>query len=190
MAIRYFSYRGKMVLGIDKLLKLVKTKKLVENLSERELINPEGAGLDLRLGKINKISGKGFLGVDERSSAKSKLVTEYNPQKKKSIIIKPGESYLVTTIEKVNLPQNLTANMWMRSTLYRSGIIICGGNIAPGYQGELSFLFYNTGKAKVEIELGARIVHIIFWQIFGKTNTYRGQWQGGRISTKKKERQV
>jgi hypothetical protein len=41
-----------MVLGIKKLLKLVKEKKLVENLSERELKNPEGAGFDLRVGEI------------------------------------------------------------------------------------------------------------------------------------------
>ena len=179
-----------MVLGVDKLLKLVKTKKLVEGLSERELQNPEGAGFDLRLGKVHKISGKGFMGIEDRNSADAQLVAEFNPKKKKSIIIKPAESYLVTTLEKVNLPQTLTANMWMRSTLYRSGIVMCGGNIAPGYQGELSFLFYNAGKAKMEIELGARIVHIIFWEVRGKTNIYRGQWQGGRISTKKKERQV
>lgn len=179
-----------MVLGVDKLLNLVRSKNLVEGLSQRELTNPEGAGFDLRLGKISKISGKGFLGITERNSANSKILTEYEPKKRKSIIIKPGQSYLVTTLEKVNLPQNLTANMWMRSTLYRSGIIMCGGNIAPGYQGELSFLFYNAGKASMEIELGARIIHIIFWEIKGKTNTYRGQWQGGRVSTKKKERQI
>lgn len=179
-----------MVLGVDKLLKLVKTKKLVEGLSERELKNPEGAGFDLRLGKVSKISGTGFLGIDERNSADAKLVAEYNPQNKKTIVIKPNESYLITTLEKVNLPQNLTANMWMRSTLYRSGIIMCGGNIAPGYQGELSFLFYNAGQAKMEIELGARIVHIIFWEVKGKTNLYRGQWKGGRVSANKKERQV
>lgn len=179
-----------MVLGVDKLLKLVKTKKLVEGLSERELTNPEGAGFDLRLGKVHKISGQGFLGVKERNSADSRLVAEYSSKNKKSIIIKPGESYLVTTIEKVSLPQNLTANMWMRSTLYRSGIIMCGGNIAPGYTGELSFLFCNAGKASVKIELGARIVHIIFWKVDGKTNMYRGQWKDGRVSTKKRERQV
>ena len=118
------------------------------------------------------------------------LYVKYHKNKKRSIIIKPGESYLVTTLEKINLPQNLTANMWMRSTLYRSGIVMSGGNIAPGYQGELSFLFYNAGKAKMEIELGARIVHVIFWEVSGRTNIYRGQWQGGRVSAKKKERQV
>ncbi|MGA2667049.1 MAG: dCTP deaminase [Patescibacteria group bacterium] len=179
-----------MVLGVDELLKLVKSKKLVEGLCDRELTNPEGSGFDLRLGKVHKISGKGFLGIDERNSADSKLVAEYNPKKKKSIIIKPAESYLVTTLERVNLPQNLTAKTWMRSTLYRSGIIMSAGNVPPGYQGELTFLFYNAGKAKMEIELGARIVHILFWEVKGKTNAYRGQWQGGRVTTKKREKQI
>ena len=54
-----------MILGVKELLKLVKEKKIVENLSERELKNPEGAGFDLRMGKIYEISGDGFLGIDE-----------------------------------------------------------------------------------------------------------------------------
>ena len=38
------------VVGVDRLLQLVKEKKLVENLAERELTNPEGAGFDIRAG--------------------------------------------------------------------------------------------------------------------------------------------
>lgn len=179
-----------MVLGVDKLLELVKTQKLVEGLSERELSNPEGAGFDLCLGQVHEISGTGFMGLEERESAKSKLIYEYKKGEKQSIIIKPGESYLVTIREKVNLPANLTANMWLRSTLYRSGIILSGGNVAPGYCGELSFLLSNAGLAEMEIELGARIVHILFYEILGETNLYRGQWQKGRVSSVKKEKQV
>jgi len=179
-----------MVVGVVKLLKLVKAKKLVEGLADRELNTPEGAGFDLRLGKVSKVTGKGYMGLQERDSANSKIIAEYNPSKIKSIIIKPGQSYLVTTLEKVNMPTNLTAKTWLRSTLYRSGIIMSAGNIAPGYSGELSFFFFNAGKAQMEIDLGARIVHIVFWKVDGKTNTYRGQWQGGRITSKKKEKQV
>jgi deoxycytidine triphosphate deaminase len=179
-----------MVLGVDKLLKLVKSEKLVEGLCERELKNPEGSGFDMRLGKVSKISGAGFMGLEERTSANSKIIAEYNQGEKQSIIIKPGESYLVTTIEKVNMPQDLTANMWLRSTLYRSGIIMSGGNVAPGYSGELSFLFFNGGKAKMKIELGSRIVHILFYKVEGITNLYRGQWQNGRVTSKKREKQV
>jgi len=179
-----------MVLGVDKLLELVKKQKLVEGLCERELKNPEGAGFDLCLGKVHEISGHGFLGIEERDSAKSKLLYEYKKNEKQSIIIKPSESFLMTTVEEVNLPQNLTANMWLRSTLYRSGIILSGGNVAPGYRGQLSFLFYNSANTEVEIELGARIVHILFFEVAGGGNLYRGQWQDGRVTSNKKERQV
>lgn len=179
-----------MILGVDKLLELVKEEKLVENLCERELTNPEGCGFDLCLGKVHKISGRGFMGLTERESADSEQILEYDPNKKQSVVIKPGESYLVTTNEKVNMPETITANMWLRSTLYRSGIIMSGGNIAPGYCGELSFLFYNAGEAEMEIELGARIVHIMFFDVSGMTNSYRGQWKGGRVSTSKLEVQV
>lgn len=179
-----------MILGAEKLLELVKSKELVEGLCERERSNPEGAGFDLCLGKAWEISGGAFLGCEERNSAKTKLLFEYKKNKKQFLIIKPGESYLVTTQEKINLPKNLTANLWLRSTLYRSGIILSGGNIAPGYRGELSFLLFNAGNCEVEIELGARIVHLLFYEVEGESNLYRGQWQGGRVSTKKKERQV
>lgn len=179
-----------MILGVDKLLELVEKKKLVEGLCERERTNPEGCGFDLCLGQVHKISGKGFMGLTERDSVDSELIYKFDPKKKQSIIIKSGETYLVTTNEKVNMPQNLTANMWLRSTLYRSGIIMSGGNVAPGYCGELSFIFYNSGPCEFEIELGARIVHILFFQIDGETNAYRGQWKGGRVTSKKKEVQV
>ena len=66
-----------MILGPKKLLELVKTQKLVEGLSERELINPEGAGFDLRLGEVYKISGKAFLGEVHRKTAEIELIAKY-----------------------------------------------------------------------------------------------------------------
>ena len=179
-----------MPIGPKILLKLVKEVKLVENLNKRELKNPEGAGFDLRMGEVYKIKGKGYLGIEERKTPEAKLVAKYKEKKKSSITINPHEQYLVTTLESVNLPQDITANMWLRSTLYRSGIIFSGGNIAPGYKGRLSFTFYNSGKSTVEIELGARIVHILFFRVEGSGNSYRGQWQGGRVTTTKREKQV
>jgi deoxycytidine triphosphate deaminase len=84
-----------MILGPKLLLKLVKDIKLVENLSERELTNPEGAGFDLRLGEVYKISGKSFLGITERHTADVTLVKKYDEKKIEKIIIKPGDFYLI-----------------------------------------------------------------------------------------------
>jgi deoxycytidine triphosphate deaminase len=179
-----------MVIGLKKLEKLVKEKKLVEGLSERELKNPEGAGFDLRIGEVHSITGHGFLGVTERKTTKAKTLLKYKKNKTHKFVLKSGEQRLVSTIEKVNLPDNITSNFWLRGTLYRSGIILSGGNIAPGYCGKLTVTFFNSGRSNVTIEMGARILHILFYQVDGTGSKYRGQWQGGRVYTKKKEKQV
>jgi len=179
-----------MILAPKELLKLVKKDKLVEGLSERELTNPEGTGFDLRLGEVFKISGKAFLGETHRQTPDIKSVKVYDPKKPSSIKIKPGDFFLVKTIEKINLPINLSAVIIPRTTTFRSGLFIRTGPIQPGYSGELTFGLKNEGPVVVEIEMGARFVHLIFHEIKGIGSAYRGQWQGGRVSATKREKQV
>ena len=179
-----------MILGPKKLLELVKDIKLVENLSERELTNPEGAGFDLRLGEVYTISGDAFLGETHRKTADITLVQSYDVKESRSIVIKPGDFVLVKTIESVNMPNNLTASITPRSTTYRSGLMLRTGNVPPGYCGGLTFGLKNEGPIEVTIEMGARFVHIQFSEVLGEGNMYRGQWQGGRVTATKKEKQV
>lgn len=179
-----------MILGPKKLLALVRTKKLVEGLSERELTNPEGAGFDLRLGEVYKISGKAFLGETHRQTPTIKLVQSHSKDIKRSIKIRPGDFFLVTTIESFNIPQNITVNFKPRTTTFRSGLFLRTGNVAPGYKGPVTFGLKNEGPITVTIEMGARFVHAQFDEVKGGGSLYRGQWQGGRVTTKKKEKQV
>ena len=179
-----------MILGPKDLLKLVKTKKLVEGLSERELTKPEGAGFDLRLGEVYKIKGSAFLGETHRKTADIEFVKSFKEGKKGSIKIKPGDFFLVKTIESVNMPANLTASITPRSTTYRSGLFLRTGNVPPGYCGGLIFGLKNEGPVTCEIEMGARFAHIQFSEVKGGGSMYRGQWQGGRVTARKKEKQV
>jgi len=179
-----------MILGPKKLLQLVKEINLVEGLSERELKNPEGAGFDLRLGEVYKISGDAFLGETHRKTADIKLVQEYKETEQRSILIKPGDYLLVATIEKVNMPLYLTANFKPRTTTFRSGLFLRTGNVAPGYSGKLTFGLKNEGPIEVTIEMGARFVHMQVEEVLGEGSQYRGQWQGGRVAATKKEKQI
>ncbi|MBI2036676.1 2'-deoxycytidine 5'-triphosphate deaminase, partial [Candidatus Microgenomates bacterium] len=119
-----------------------------------------------------------------------KYRTQNSKLKTQRITIRPGEFYLIKTMETVNMPENLTASITPRSTTYRSGLFIRTGNVPPGYRGGLIFGLSNEGAATVVIELGARIVHIQFHEVKGGGNLYRGQWQGGRVTAKRRERQV
>lgn len=179
-----------MVLGIKELHRLVQEKQLVSHLSQREMENPEGAGFDLRIGELYEISGKGFLGVTERETPAMSVLAKYEEDKTIEVPLKPNTYYVLKTIESVNMPENLLAIMTPRSTLFRSGVHIFGGQVPPGYAGELNMGIYNFRQEEFRLEMGARVVHIMFFEVKGEGSLYRGQWQGGRTTTDQRETQV
>jgi len=179
-----------MFLGAKELLQLVKEKKLMEGLCEREMTAPEGAGFDIRIGELYKIKGKGFMGVTERETPEMDLVAKYEGGKITKITLEPQVYYLMKTIEKVNMPQDLLAISTPRSTLFRSGVYIFGGQVPPGYCGELSMGIYNFREEPFDLEMGARVLHIMFSEVRGESNLYQGQWQGGRVTTENREKQI
>ena len=182
-----------MILGIKKLHELVKEIKLVENLCERELNSPEGAGFDLRLGEVYELEGDGFLGIEERDTPNIKLVSKFEKEKDEKdnvFVFEPKKYYLIKTIEKVSLPTSLSGIIFPRTTLFRSGLALFNGIVQPGYKGELTFGLCNLGNSNIKVSFGARVVHITFHEVLGEGNQYRGQWQGGRVSTEGKETQI
>ncbi len=180
-----------MILGPKELLKLVKTIKLVDNLDQRELTTPEGAGFDIRLGEIHMLDGgKAFLGVTHRETPNIKTVAKYDAKRLTSYRIKPGEFVLMSSIETFNIPLNLTVNFKPRTTTFRSGLIIRTGNVAPGYHGKVTFAAHNAGNIPIVMELGCRFAHAQFFEVKGGGTQYKGQWQGGRVTTKKREKQI
>ena len=57
-----------MILGTDKILELIKTQNLIEGL-DRDNINVEGTGIDLRIGELYEMErGQGFIHIETRNS--------------------------------------------------------------------------------------------------------------------------
>ncbi len=183
-----------MIIGIDEVLKRVKKEKLIENLGLRDLKNPEGVGLDLRLGAVYKITeGGAFIeaNLGKRKGVKTELIAEYKKRgRQKSIIIKPGEYFLVSTLEKINTPKDLMPVVYPRTSLFRAGLLLLNSKTDPGYSGTLTMGLKNLSDFPVTLELGARICNIVFFKIEGEIVSYRGQHQGGRISPHEEEQQV
>ncbi|MBI2022135.1 hypothetical protein HYS93_04655 [Candidatus Daviesbacteria bacterium] len=187
------------VIGHDEVHRRVREENLIENLSERELNNPEGVGLDLRLGAVYKIAeGGAFIeadgpaGLGKRKGVKSELIAEYDPNEKEQPVamLEPGEYYLVKTIESLNVALDLMPVVDGRGSLAKSGCFLFATKTDPGYKGFLGFGLYNFSKFPVKIQLGARFCNIVFHKIEGKTSAYRGQHQGGRVAIHEEEQQV
>jgi deoxycytidine triphosphate deaminase len=179
------------VIGINEIHKRIKEQKLLENLGQRELDNPEGVGVDLRLGEIHKITeGGAFIEVDgagglgKRKGVKTELIAKFDPDSKaqEEVTIEPGEYYLVATFEKVNTPQDLMPMIYPRSSLFRAGLLLLNSKTDPGYSGTLTMGLINLSKFPTKLQMGARICNMVFYTIDGDAKAYRGQHQGGRIS--------
>src|SRR5258706_12667285 len=120
------------VVGLDKILALVKLEEsLLEDLGERDLNNPEGVGFDLRLGSAHKITeggayieADGDAGQGKRKGVKTEEIASFKKGSKtqKDFIVKPGEYYLIQTIEAVNTPADLMPVVYTRSSLFRAGL--------------------------------------------------------------------
>ena len=179
-----------MILGTDKILELIKTQNLIEGL-DRDNINVEGTGIDLRIGELYEMEkGNGFIHIETRNSPDYKLIAEFEKGESKKIKIKPGKFYIAKTVEKINTPENLFGIFMPRGTFFASGVLVLGFRVDPGYKGNFRFHLVNLGGKDFEIEMGARIANMIFLQVEGKTSLYKGQWQGGRAFIEKEEKQT
>lgn len=174
-------------------------QKIVRNLSQRELENPEGSTVDLRLGEVHKLTGgKAFIEADgpagqgKRSMFETSLVMAYKPdvEYQDKLVVKPGDYYVVKTIETVKTPLDVMSDVRPRSTLFRSGLLLATTLGAPGYEGALIFGLYNAGPFPVTLQVGARFCTVAFYRLESEGIAYRGQHQGGRVTSAGAEQQV
>jgi deoxycytidine triphosphate deaminase len=185
-----------MILSALKVLELNGKYNLIEGLSERELENPEGTVLDLRVGQIHNIIGESLLGVSERYSSKIETIGDVNKDGRKRFTIKPGEYYLVTTMEIIHSPSEkikydkffpegyLIPKIFPRSSLQRGGVSLHFTSTNPGYKGQLTFGIKNQGNQNFIFELGARMFSVEYEAVVGDIKrTYSGQHQGGRVTS-------
>ncbi|MDP4039552.1 MAG: hypothetical protein Q8P57_03155 [Candidatus Pacearchaeota archaeon] len=189
-----------MKISAVRILELNKKYNLIEGLSKRELENPEGSGIDLRVGQVHKLLGDSLLAADgtsrERYSPKTELLGDFEKDGNKTIVLKPGEFVLVTTIEVIHAPAEklkydnsfpegyLIPKIWPRSSLHRGGVSFHATKTDPGYKGKLAFAIKNQGDQNFIFELGARMFNIEYEPVIGEINrAYSGQHQGGRVTS-------
>ncbi len=178
------------VIGIHEVVRRIKEEGLITGLAGRDLSNPEGTGIDLRLGAVHKIieggayiEADGAEGLGKRSGVKTEeLYTLKEGDVQDELVVNPGDYYLVQTAETIKAPLGLMPMVYPRSSLFRAGLLLLATKTDPGYEGKLTFGLANPGPFPVKLQLGARICNIVFYVIEGEVIGYRGQHQGGRVS--------
>ena len=165
------------VIGYEQILKLIKQNPaLIENVDEK---NVQPSGVDLRLKCVYRLKNGGFLGTNNRMTPDIEIVSDRLGERVK---LEPNEFVLVETMEKVNIPKDVTAIVLPRSSLFRCGVSLHTAVVDPGFQGTLTFGMKNLSDQTFEIEIGSKIGQIVFEEVKGNVKLYDGKYQGGKVT--------
>ena len=76
--------------------------------------------------------------------------------------VPPKAMFYVSTVEYVELPDDVAAQLWTRTSWIRKGLIVGLGKIDAGFHGTLTFMGSNLSAKEVEIPIGCRFVQMCF----------------------------
>lgn len=142
-------------------------KIVVEPEPRHEQFQP--ASLDVRLGdQLYKVSDDSML---ERESTHC---------------LEQSEAYIGHTMDYVEIPNDLAAQLTGRSSIGRQGVIIhkTAGWIDSGFRGEITLELYNFSDEPVFLDVGQRVGQLVFFELDRPAeNAYDGQYQDQRGPT-------
>ncbi len=96
--------------------------------------------------------------------------------------IPPKMMFYVSTIEYVELPDDVAGQLWTRTSWIRKGLLMGLGKIDAGFHGTLTFAGFNASDKEVEVPIGSRFVQVCFETMCSKVErTYEkrsGNYQG------------
>lgn len=151
---------------------------LVEGLtSPEEQLQP--CGLDFSLLRIDRFTTAGRMG----SEAGDRILPRYQPSDFDSdgwIHLEAG-TYLATFNEIVNMPLDLVALAFPRSSLLRSGVSLPTSIWDPGYSGRSQALLTVANPAGYHLQRNARLMQMLFLHLAQPVEQgYQGRYQGER----------
>lgn len=126
--------------------------------------NVEPSSVDLRLGSEFKyvVIDKEKPSIDLETGNKPEHVEESD-----EVVLSPGDFVLATTMERVEIPDDLVGKVLGRSSLGRLGLSVhqTAGYIDPGFEGQITLELSNCGPAPVRLSEGQRICQIVFTEL-------------------------
>ena len=84
-----------------------------------------------------------------------------------SLVISPGKRFAVSTRERIGCGPNVCAQLWLRTSWARKGIICSFGKIDSGFNGTLTLLGFNSSSKEVELKIGETFAQMVFEMMSG-----------------------
>lgn len=157
--------------------KLVREARLIENFIDLDTqLTPNG--FDLTAGMVYSFEGKGALDFSNKErlmpDTKELIPQKADPKDKFGWWDLPKGSYKIRTNEAVNLPNDLIAIAFPRSSLLRMGAFTHNGVWDAGFQGRGEFILAVDNPYGMRLKQNARITQLVFLPINETDQGYKG----------------
>jgi dCTP deaminase len=102
----------------------------------------------------------------------------YDVRIRESVILRPGDFALASTLERFTMPDDLLARVADKSSWARKGLTAQNTVVEPGWEGYLTLELANHGPNTIRIEAGSPIAQILFELLDEPTEQpYAGKYQ-------------
>ena len=93
-------------------------------------------------------------------------------------VVPPLTRFMVSTLERVRLGEAMSAQLWLRTTWARRGVLASFGRIDAGFDGTLTFGAFNTSTEPLEVPIGETFVQMVVEPMGGSAEAVYAQRSG------------
>lgn len=158
-----------MILSDRDLKKALQLKKIIINPFPDLSTQLSSCSIDLRLGNTFRVFDHSkYPYIDPfKKEMKEEVTREIHVLENQPFIIQPGDFVLGTTVEYIEVPDDLTGRLEGRSSIGRLGVVIhsTAANIECGFRGHIVLELANMGKMAVALYPGMRICSVLFEEL-------------------------
>ncbi|KAK4506540.1 hypothetical protein PRZ48_000272 [Zasmidium cellare] len=164
------------------------TRNLVRNVANIAH-QQQPCGVDLTLRQVSQWTSPAVIDADNTHRQAAQTATL--PFDANNTITLSNGAYLVDFNETVKIPLDCMGSLFPRSSLWRSGVGIESGLVDAGYEGAMGALMHVKNPHGVVLYRGAKLAQIVFEEMKGEVEGYRGVYQAstgsaGRDGAEKK----
>ncbi len=171
------------MLNREEIKKLIEDKKLVENYIDLDTqLTPNG--FDLTVKSIFDFDAPGAVDFSNKERLIPKgievLPQKHAPEDKFGWWLLKKGVYKIRTNEAVNLPLDLIAIAFSRTSLLRAGAFTQHGVWDAGFRGTGEFILAVDNPHGLKLKQNARVAQIVFKRINQISEGYNGIYQGSK----------
>jgi dCTP deaminase len=170
-----------MILSDRDLRALLESGRLVVDPLGHNAVQP--SSIDLRVGRHFRVFVNNlypFIDVRQQMEELTRLVETADDQ---PFILHPGEFVLGTTLERVEIADDIVGRLEGKSSLGRLGLLIhsTAGFVDPGFRGNLTLELSNVANLPITIYPGMKIGQI---SLFRMTSPAENPYGSGKLQSK------